>query len=123
MNGFQSIDYLDQLSLVDQIKLRRLLILELTALLDRCGGYRCEKLMNKCKNMQKMLNKINNRKSAQFKDLLFGVSLDELLQRDNERLDWPKCQKVPVILKFVSLFAFNLSKNFFKRAKIIRFTF
>lgn len=99
INGFKSIDCLDQLNLDDQIKFRRLLMLELTALLDKYG-FKVEKLMNKRKSMQRFFNKNKERKNS-LKSQLFGVPLDELLEKDRVRLD--NKSKIPIVLNIVSL--------------------
>lgn len=77
-------------------------MLELTSLLD-LNGFKCEKLMNKHKSVQKLFNKIKDRKSNFMeKNLLFGCCLDELLAKDQNRLNWEF--KIPIILKIVSTF-------------------
>ena len=99
MNGFTSSDWLDQLSAGDQIKLGRLIMLELTALLDQ-NGFKIEKLLNKRKHLPKLCLSKKDRKSSQKRNLLFGVSLEELLQKDRDRFDW--CEQIPIFLKTVS---------------------
>ena len=75
-------------------------MLELTAILDQ-NGIQIEKLIKR-KSKQKYLNKSKDKKSNSIKNSLFGVSLDDLLQKDRERLDWN--QRIPIILKIVSVF-------------------
>lgn len=75
-------------------------MLELTFLLD-LNGIKCEKLINKNKTRFFNNQKLKERKhAAAQKNLLFGVSLDELLQKDQTRLDWKF--KTPIIIKIVS---------------------
>lgn len=97
MNDFTSADWLDQLSAGDRIKLDRLIMLELTALLDQ-NGFKIEKLLNKRKRMQK--SKKYRKSSLKKRNSLFGVSLKELLQKDRDRFDW--CEQLPIVLKIVS---------------------
>lgn len=71
-------------------------MLELTALLDQ-NGFKIEKLMHKRKHMPKWPGKKERKSSLKS---LFGVSLEELLQKDRDRFDW--CEQTPIILKIVS---------------------